>query len=491
MPARTRTLYRCTACGQEHAKWIGRCTGCQAWGTVEEAAAEPARSAGTRTSLAPSAVVTKALRVRDISTDRARHRPTGIGELDRVLGGGLVPGAAVLLGGEPGVGKSTLTLDVANRIAATGRTVLVVSGEESAEQIKIRAQRMGADAAELFIASETDLSVVLGHVDDVQPDLLVVDSVQTIASPDVEGRTGGVAQVTEVATVLTRLTKARGIPMFLIGQVTKDGNIAGPRTVEHLVDVVLHFEGDKHSPLRMLRGVKNRYGASDEVACFVQEADGIREVTDPSGLFLGQREAPVPGTCVTVVVEGKRPLLAEIQALVAQSYLPQPRRGASGLDAARLAMTQAVVERHGRVRLYDKDVFCATVGGMRIGEPSADLAVALAIASASTDQPLAADVVALGEVALSGDIRPVPDIARRLAEAGRRGFRQALVPAGTRDKLGAQADSLGLVLVEVDSVARAVEAVAAVRPAREGREAPEGAPGARDGAPGARRGRPG
>jgi DNA repair protein RadA/Sms len=443
-------------------KWMGKCPECQAWGSIEEVASEATASVGLKSSLKGGTVTTSARRIREIDATKAKHSPTGIGELDRVLGGGFIQGGAILLAGEPGVGKSTLLLDVANRAAKSGRTVLYATGEESAEQIKHRAVRMDVDADELYIASETDLSVILGHVEEVAPDLLIVDSVQTIASPHVDGRIGGVSQVTEVASALTRTCKARGIPMILVGQVTKDGNIAGPKVVEHLVDVVLHFEGDKHSTLRMLRGVKNRYGAADEVGCFTMTGAGIEEIADPSGLFLGQRDEPVAGTCVTVVVEGKRPLPAEVQALVAQSHLPQPRRGASGLDNARLAMTQAVIERHGSVRLFDKDVFCATVGGMKIAEPSADLALALAIASAAADAPLSADVIALGEVALSGDIRPVPDIERRLAEAGRLGFRKALVPNGTKEKLGGR--SVGITLIEVGTVQRAVAAIAAMQP---------------------------
>lgn len=460
--AKSRTSYRCTACSTAFPKWQGQCGQCQAWGTVEEVAAEASQSVGLKSSLTAGTVTTSARRIADIDARRAKHTTTGIGELDRVLGGGYIRGGAILIAGEPGVGKSTLLLDAANRYAKTGKTVLYASGEESAEQIKHRAVRMGVDADDLFIASETDLSVILGHIDEVNPDLLIVDSVQTIASPHIDGRIGGVSQVTEVASALTRIAKGRGIPMLLVGQVTKDGNIAGPKVVEHLVDVVLHFEGDKHSTLRMLRGIKNRFGAADEVGCFEMTALGIESISDPSGLFLGQRDSPVAGTCVTVVVEGKRPLPAEVQALVSTSYLPQPRRGASGLDTARLAMTQAVVERHGKVRLHDKDVFCATVGGMKIAEPSADLALALAIASAYADAPLSGDVIALGEVALSGDIRPVPDIERRLSEAYRLGFGKALVPKGTKDKVGGR---VGITLIEVDNIGRAVAAIAAMQPA--------------------------
>lgn len=386
--------------------------------------------------------------------------------------------------------NSTLLIEVADKAARTGRTVLYVSGEESAEQIKLRADRVGADSTELFIAAETDLSVVLGHIEEVDPDLIIVDSVQTIASPDVDGRIGGVSQVIEVASVITRIAKAKGIPTVLVGQVTKDNEIGGPRALEHLVDTVCLFEGDKRSTLRMLRGIKNRYGAADEIGCFVHTSTGLEEVPDPSGLFLGDRSEPVPGTCVTVVVEGKRPLLAEVQSLVAGTHMPVPRRNASGLDTARLAMTQAVVERHGHIRLYDKDVYCATVGGMKILEPSADLAIALSIASAAGDTPLRAEMLALGEVTLSGDIRPVHDIERRLAEAGRMGFKVALVPAGTGEQItgrrkGPDAKTVaasgsvvvsGVRLVEVESVTRAVQALASMQVKSSGQGEPERRP---------------
>lgn len=472
MAAKTRTTFKCKECGATQPKWMGRCPQCQAWGALEEATPEATKSVGLKSSMKASTVARPAQRVGDIRTDRAKHSTTGIGEFDRVLGGGYVAGGVILLAGEPGAGKSTLLLMAASNAAATGRTVLYASGEESAEQIKLRADRVGANAHDLFIASETDLSTILGHIDDVQPDLLIVDSVQTIASGEVEGRVGGVTQVMEVASVITRVAKERGIPTVMVGQVTKQDEIGGPRQLEHLVDTVVMLTGDKQTPLRFLRTIKNRFGSADEIGCFVHTAEGLEEVADPSGLFLGDRAEPVAGTCVTVAMEGKRALMAEVQSLVAGSHLPVPRRNASGLDTARLAMTQAVVERHGKIRLYDKDVFCATVGGMKIVEPSADLAIALSIASAAAEQPLRGDVLALGEVALSGDIRPVHDIERRLNEAGRMGFKVALVPSGTGDRIsgrrkGQQGNSLtevgGVKLVEVESVARAVQAMASMQ----------------------------
>lgn len=327
--------------------------------------------------------------------------------------------------------NSTILLAVADSIAKQGKTVLYVSGEESAEQITLRARRTNTLADDLFIADETDLTVLLGHIEEVDPDLLIVDSVQTLASPDVDGRAGGISQVQEVASSLTRIAKSRHMPLILVGQVTKDGSIGGPRQLEHLVDTVIEFFGDKNTPLRLMRVVKNRMGPADEVSCWEQTETGIVEVADPSGLFRTGRDEPIAGTCITVTMEGRRAILAEVQALVAPTPAPNPRRGVSGLDTARMAMLVAVTEKHGRQRLFDKDTYLATVAGMRIVEPAADLAVCLAIASAAMDKPLPLDVCAIGEVSLSGDIRSTTNMTLRLNEAGRLGFKRILVPVGT------------------------------------------------------------
>src|SRR4051795_4403508 len=350
-------VFRCDECGNEVAKWLGRCPECQAWGTIAEVGAR----AGSTATAGP--VSAPARPIAQIAAEGAAHRPTGIAELDRVLGGGLVPGSVVLLAGEPGVGKSTLLIAAAAQVASEGRRCLVITGEESAAQVRLRAGRVGALADELYLAAETDLSAVLGHVETVKPDVLVVDSVQTIGSAGIEGTPGGVTQVREVAAALTRVAKERGIATVLVGHVTKDGSIAGPRLLEHLVDVVLHFEGDRHSTLRMVRAVKNRFGPADEVGCFALTGSGIEGLADPSGLFLSRRPQPVAGTCVTVTVEGRRPMLAEVQALVAPTKLPSPRRAVSGLDAGRVAMVLAVTERRGKVELNSNDVYTATVGG--------------------------------------------------------------------------------------------------------------------------------
>jgi DNA repair protein RadA/Sms len=421
-----KASYRCAECGFEVAKWVGRCPECQAWGTVEERA--PARSGLAR--VAAGAPSSPARRISEVDVEESKARPTGVDELDRVLGGGIVPGAVVLLAGEPGVGKSTLLLEVAHRWAEKGSAgpVLYVTGEESAGQVRLRAERTGNLHQDIFLAAESELSAVLGHVEEVKPGLMIVDSVQTVQSTEDTGVVGGVTQVRAVASAVIALAKENALPVVLVGHVTKDGSIAGPRVLEHLVDVVLQFEGDRHSTLRLVRGVKNRYGPADEVGCFELRDDGIVGVPDPSGLFMNRKDVGVPGTAVTVVMEGKRPLLAEVQALVSKTGLPAPRRAVSDLDSARLAMILAVLERRGRVRLTDQDVFSAAVGGMRITEPAADLAIALAVASATVDAALPADVVAVGEVGLAGEIRRVTGVGRRLAEAARLGFTRALVP---------------------------------------------------------------
>jgi DNA repair protein RadA/Sms len=412
-------------------KWVGRCGECQAWGTVEETAATVARTTAAATVARP------AQRIAEVDASAAAFQATGVGELDRVLGGGLVPGAVILMAGEPGVGKSTLLLDVAARVARSGSTALYVTGEESAAQVKLRAERISAAADALYLSAETDLSQALGQVEQVNPRLLVVDSVQTLSSPAVEGSAGGVTQVREVAASLINAAKARGMTTILVGHVTKDGSIAGPRLLEHLVDVVCQFEGERHSRLRLVRAVKNRYGPTDEVGCFDLTETGIEGLADPSGLFVSRTSAPVSGTCITVTLEGRRPLLAEVQALLADSATAQPRRATSGLDGARVAMLLAVLQRRAGLSLQRDDSYVATVGGVRLGEPATDLAVALAVASAKTNQPLPAQLIAFGEVGLAGEVRPVPGIARRIQEAARLGFTHAVVPASAEAPSGA------------------------------------------------------
>jgi DNA repair protein RadA/Sms len=420
---------------------------------VSEDAGAPAGVTTARAAAIPARPIA------EVAADAALTWPSGVDELDRVLGGGVVSGAVVLLAGEPGVGKSTLLLDVASRAASTGRTVLYVTGEESAAQVRLRAERIGALRPRLLLAAETDLSTVLGHVEAVGPDLLIVDSVQTVASDAVDGTAGNVTQVREVAASLIRVAKARGMATLLVGHVTKDGGIAGPRVLEHLVDVVCQFEGDRHSRLRLLRAVKNRYGPTDEVGCFDLTETGIVGLADPSGLFLSRHAAPVAGTAVTVTLEGRRPLVAEVQALVARSALANPRRATSGLEASRVAMVLAVLDRRVGASLAGLDTYVATVGGVRLAEPCSDLAVALAVASAHADQPLRSGLVAIGEVGLAGELRPVSGVGRRLSEAARLGFTKAVVPQGCEGAAPA-----GMAVLEVPDLLAALHAAQALGP---------------------------
>ncbi|MGA1023103.1 MAG: DNA repair protein RadA [Aquiluna sp.] len=418
--AKTKSEYRCSECGWSTAKWVGQCSSCQAWGTVSETTsvtkAKPAQISSARA----------ARPITDIEVSGEGHYPTGVQEFDRVLGGGLVPGAVVLLSGEPGVGKSTLLLEVAARLAKGGKKVLYVSAEESASQVKLRATRTSALSENLFLATETDLSSVLGQIDQVDPELIIVDSVQTVSSLDLDGVAGMPAQVREVASNLIRVAKESSTPLVLVGHVTKDGSIAGPRTLEHLVDVVCHFEGDRQTSLRFIRTLKNRFGPTDEVGCFEMSGEGIIEVPDPSALFVSEQQTNVSGTCITITVEGRRALRAEIQALVVKSGSPQPRRVTNGVDSARVAMLLAVLERRAGLSLSDRDVYVSTVGGMKITEPAADLAIAIAIASAVKDRPAAQSLAAFGEISLSGEIRGVTNPALRQSEAKRLGHKKVI-----------------------------------------------------------------
>ncbi|MGH3428690.1 MAG: DNA repair protein RadA [Mycobacteriales bacterium] len=435
--SRPQSALRCSECGFSPPKWVGRCPECHAWGSVSEAGV-------TRGNATPGPVSAPARPITEIDAVDAASSATGIAELDRVLGGGLVPGGVVLLAGEPGVGKSTLLLDVAAHVAAQdGASVLLVSGEESAGQVRMRAGRVHALHPDLYLAAETELSAVLSHIDEVKPRLLIVDSIQTITNSEVDAAVGGITHIRTVAAELAAIAKERDIATILVGHVTKDGAIAGPRVLEHLVDVVLHFEGDKHTALRLLRTVKNRFGPADEVGCFQLSDRGIEGVADPSGLFLTKRLNAVAGSCVTVTLEGRRPLLTEVQALVTPSPLSSPRRTVSGLDSARFALVLAVLERRARLPMAVRDVFAATVGGARVTEPAIDLAVALAVASAARDHALPTDVVAIGEVGLSGDVRAVRGLQQRLAEAARHGFTRALVPSGC------EVDAPGIEVIEI------------------------------------------
>jgi DNA repair protein RadA/Sms len=414
--------FTCTECGWTAAKWVGRCGECQQWGTVVEQSTTTGLARPQVTALAPSV---GARPITQITTAEAPRRTSGVGEFDRVLGGGLVPGAAILLSGEPGVGKSTLLLEVAAQSARSGRRVLYVSAEESPGQVRLRAERTGALHDELFLASETDLATILGHIDEVRPELVILDSVQTVASGLIDGAAGQPSQVREVAATLIRVAKDRDLPVILVGHVTKDGSIAGPRILEHLVDVVCHFEGDRQTSLRFVRALKNRFGPTDEVGCFEMAGAGIVEVPDPSGLFLS-RGIGEPGTCVAIAMEGRRAMPVEVQALTTKASGPNPRRVVHGLDASRVAMVLAILERRAGIPVSQSDVYVSTVGGVRFTEPAADLAIAIAVASSERNRPVSRSIAAVGELSLAVEVRPVTQSAQRRNEASRLGYARVI-----------------------------------------------------------------
>jgi DNA repair protein RadA/Sms len=467
-------LFVCSECGWQNTRWAGRCGECQSWGTVAESGVQAAFGRSGRAllrglpSVRPSA---PAVPISTVDAAGAAARPTGMDELDRVLGGGLVPGTVALLAGEPGVGKSTLLLE-AGALAAERSRVLYVTGEESAAQVRQRADRIGAVSKNLYLAAETDLAALIAHVEAVAPELLIVDSVQTISAGGIDGVPGGVTQVREITSALVSLAKQRILTTVLVGHVTKEGSIAGPRSLEHLVDVVLHFEGDSRRRLRMIRALKNRFGPTDEIGCFELGELGLIGLPDPSGLFLSRPHHPVPGTCVTVTLEGRRPLVAEVQTLVWPVSGNEPsRRVTSGLDFARVGMTVAVLDRRAGIDLRKCEVYAATVGGVKLTEPAVDLAVALALAGAKGDLSLPSDLVAFGEVGLAGEIRGVAGIGRRLAEAARMGFRRAIVPAGADTPPPSESDARapgitdsGMRVVAVTDLAEAIRASFAEAP---------------------------
>ena len=420
--AKARTLFRCSECGDESPKWLGRCPSCESWSTLEEERVQPASAASGRPS-------TRAVPVTEVDLEEWSALPTGIGELDRVLGGGLVPGSVTLVGGEPGIGKSTLLLQALGAMAEAGARVLLVSAEESAQQVRLRAERLGAMHPRLHLVAETCLPDVLGHLGEVAPQVVVVDSIQSVYDPALGSAPGTVGQVRDCAHRLVRESKERGLMTVLVGHVTKEGGLAGPRVLEHVVDTVLSFEGDRHHALRLLRAVKHRFGSTQELGLFEMAEGGLVGVPDASGLFLADRRAGVAGSVVVPTIEGNRPLLIEVQALVGPATSPQPRRAVQGLDPSRLALVLAVLDRRVGLAVGGGDVHASAVGGVRLHEPGADLAMALALVSASTGRAIAPDLVACGEIGLGGELRQVGQTARRLAEAARLGFRTAIVPA--------------------------------------------------------------
>jgi len=443
--ARARTVFKCMSCGADAPKWSGKCAGCGDWNTLAEELETPSTIAGV-TVPPPAPIPITAVRSQD-----GKPVPTGIAEVDRVLGGGLVPGSVTLVGGEPGVGKSTLVLQLLGARARMGASVLYITGEESADQVRLRADRLGALDERLLLAAETSLPNVIHHLTELRPDICVVDSIQTLHDPAYTSAPGSVTQVRECAHRLVQAAKSLGCTVLLVGHVTKDGQLAGPRVLEHVVDTVLSFEGDRHHALRLLRAQKHRFGSTEELGLFAMVTTGLEPVPDPSGLFIGDRRPGIPGSIVTPALEGHRPLLVEVQTLVASTQLPQPRRSCQGLDSGRLALLLAVLERRAGVKIQHLDVYANAVGGVKVVEPGADLAICLALASAVSSSPLPSSMVACGEVGLGGEIRQVGRIERRLAEASRLGFTQAVVPRSAPDV------DAPIELLRVPSLAAAVD----------------------------------
>jgi DNA repair protein RadA/Sms len=449
--AKTKTIYSCTECGGQTLKWQGQCPHCTAWNTLLESIAE--KPGGSRyQSIAQSSRLQK---LSDVDASEQPRRPTGIDELDRVLGGGLVTGAVVLIGGDPGIGKSTLLLQ-ALAILGGSCNALYVSGEESVQQIALRARRLAVDSAPLNLLAEIELEKVLAVLTAQKPDVAVIDSIQTVYSEALQSAPGSVAQVRECAAQLTRFAKSSGTALLLVGHVTKEGALAGPRVLEHMVDAVLYFEGDTHSSFRLVRAIKNRFGAVNELGVFAMTERGLRGISNPSALFLSQHGTQVAGSCVMVTQEGSRPLLVEVQALVDEAHAPNPRRLSVGLEQNRLAMLLAVLHRHAGIAAFDQDVFVNAVGGVKIDEPAADLPVLLAIVSSLRNKPLPEKLVAFGEIGLAGEVRPVQRGQERLREAAKLGFKLAIIPK-------ANAPRSPIDGIEVVSVERVEEAVARVR----------------------------
>lgn len=453
--AKVRTLHRCGDCGATAPKWVGQCPGCEAWGTLVEELDGPASPSGLSPVMVPSA---PPIPIGDVDPTGLSPRPTGVGELDRVLGGGLVPGSVTLLGGEPGIGKSTVLLQAAAEVAASGRKVLYLSGEESSQQVRLRGERLGALHPELYLAAETALPHVIGAIDHVRPDLVIVDSVQTLLAPELASTPGSIAQVRECTHRLVAEAKRRGCAMVLVGHVTKEGGLAGPRVLEHMVDTVLAFEGDRHHALRLLRVTKHRFGSTQDLGLFEMTDRGLRGVPDPSGMFLADRRTGIAGSVVVPTMEGNRPLLVELQVLAARSFLPSPRRTATGIDSGRLSLLLAVLAQRVGVPTADIDIYALAVGGVRVVEPGSDLALALAAVSSLTGKAVPGDVVACGEVGLGGELRQVVHTGRRLAEAARLGFKRAIVP------FSAPSPPPGIDVIRVGTLTDAVDRLGLMTP---------------------------
>ena len=420
-----KTVYFCTECGNENPKWAGKCPVCGAWNSLVEQRAETAKKGAKKVNFAKTV---KASCITELETDDEIRFPTGMGELDRVLGGGAVKGSLVLVGGAPGIGKSTLLLQICQKLGENNK-VLYVSGEESTHQLKLRAKRLQVDSANLFILSETCLGDVLESVNAEKPDVLIIDSIQTLYNEDLDSPAGGVGQVKDCTMALMQLAKGQGITVFVIGHVNKEGSIAGPKVLEHMVDCVLYFEGDQHMSYRILRAAKNRFGATNEIGVFEMLNEGLKEVENPSEMLLSGRPKDAPGTCVTCIMEGARPVLAEIQALVATTAGNKPSRQSNGFDYNRASMLLAVLEKRGGLKISQCDAYLNIIGGLTLDEPAADLAAVLSLASSYLDKPISAEMVAIGEVGLSGEVRSVSHLEQRLSEVHRLGFTKCIVPS--------------------------------------------------------------
>ncbi len=449
--AKIKSVFYCTACGGETAKWQGKCPACGAWNTIEEHIEKPMPAGRVRS--APVGMSRSAQRLHEVDTDHELRFSTGIGELDRVLGGGAVAGSLVLVGGAPGIGKSTLLLQICNSLCS-GRKVLYVSGEESEKQLKLRAQRIGVAPEDLYILSETRLSDIMECVDAVQPDILIADSIQTLYNDLNESSPGSISQVKDCTMTLMQLSKSQGITVFVVGHINKDGAIAGPKVLEHMVDCVLYFEGDPNSAYRLLRAAKNRFGSTNEIGVFEMGDCGLIEVPNPSQMLLEGRPEGASGTCVACVMEGSRPVLAEVQALVSKTTFNVPRRTADGFDFNRAALLLAVAEKRGGMKLNVFDAYINVIGGLRLDEPGADLPVVLAVASSYRDQVIPHDLVAIGEIGLTGEIRSVSHINQRLSEVARLGFKQCIIPKNSSEKLEVPE---GLTVHRVKNLREAIE----------------------------------
>lgn len=449
--AKTKTVFYCTECGNETPKWQGRCPACGAWNTLEEHTEKPA--APGRAKSAPVGGSRRPQKLSQVDTEGEIRFSTGMGELDRVLGGGAVGGSLVLVGGAPGIGKSTLLLQICSCLCQ-GRKVLYVSGEESERQLKLRAQRLGVEPEGLYILSETQMTDILEAVNELQPDVLIADSIQTLYTDTNDSLPGSISQVKECTMILMNLAKAQGITVFVVGHINKDGNIAGPKVLEHMVDCVLYFEGDPNSSYRLLRAAKNRFGSTNEIGVFEMGDHGLIEVPNPSQMLLDGRPSGESGTCVACVMEGTRPVLAEVQALVAKTSFNVPRRTADGFDFNRAALLLAVAEKRGGMKLSLFDAYINVIGGLRLDEPGADLPVILAVASSYRDRPIADELVAMGEVGLTGEIRSVSHMNQRLSEIARLGFKTCILPKSGSEKLDVPA---GLTIYRVRNIREAIE----------------------------------